>query len=158
MLLTPGSANVSVAAHFDVHDSDQNDTGFGRAICFGLYDMTRSLDNGPMPADAIKVTLLTDGPIGVAAFGLPEVHFALPRAIPSDTRLEGTIHIVALHNRCEVMLDDGKRIFYGPVTSDESTRRYGLFIQAVGVSGHIPPPICERLEDPRTPATSKPSP
>lgn len=152
MLLTPGFANVSLAAHFDMHDSDQNDTGFGRAICFGLYDMSKSLDKGPMPADAMKVTLLTDGPVGVAAFGLPEVHFALPRTRSSDLGLKGTIHIVVLHNRCEVTLDDGRRIFYGPVTSDEATRRYGFFIQAVGVSGSIPPPVWERLEDPRTTA------
>ena len=66
--------------------------------------------------------------------------------------------MVVLHNRCEVTLDDGRRIFYGPVTSDESKRRYGLFIQAVGVSGRVMPPIWERLEDPRTTATSKPSP
>lgn len=152
MLLVPGFANVSLAAHFDVHDSDRDDTGFGRAICFGLFDMTRSMDQGPMPVDAIKVTLLTDGPIGVAAFGLPETRFALPRPAAAGTRLEGTIHIVVLHNRCEVTLDDGRRIFYGPVTSDESKRRYGFFIQAVGVSGDVPPPVWERLEDLRAAA------
>jgi hypothetical protein len=47
-----------------------------------------------------------------------------------------------------VTLDD-KRIYYGPIVADESTRRYGFFMIGDGVSGPVNPPVFEQLDDPR---------
>lgn len=149
MLLTPGYENAALTIHFEVHDTDTKQTGWAHCIGFGLYNMEQSQDVEPLAPDAIKVSLMTDGPVDVSAFGLPEIRFDLPRSNLTATRLEGTIRMVILHNRCQVTLDDGKRIYYGPVTSEEPKRKYGFFIQAVGVSGRVLVPVWERLDDPR---------
>lgn len=151
--LTPAFANVALAAHFNVHDSDQKDTGWEHALTFALFDARRDAT----PEHSIQVMLTADGTVRVDPFGLPEVQFDLPRADPASRHLGGTIRLVILHNRCEVTLDGSKRIYYGPVTLNESKRRFGFFIQADGVSGTILPPVWERLEDLRGGATTQES-
>lgn len=150
IVLGPAAANVALAVHFDVHETDQLETGFAHCICFGLYDLTRAQPQGPMPPDELMVRLLTDGPGIISPFGRRELHFQRLRPGQASPHLQGTMRIIILHNRCEVTLDDGRRIFYGPVVSNEAQRKYGFFIQAIGVTGRVLPPIWESLEDPRT--------
>lgn len=159
MLLTPGFANVAFAAHFDLHNTDQVESSFAHSIAFGLYDMTTAKTTWENPMNWIRVDVMSDGPTTVKPFGIPEIQLDPPR--PAVTRMEGTIRIVILHNRCEVILDDWKRIYYGPIVADEAKRRYGFFLIAVGVTGQVNVPIFERLEDPRQPApnpASQPAP
>jgi hypothetical protein len=141
-VLTPGLANLALNVSYQVQQTDQIDTNFASSISFGMFDLARQ-EAGWENGDAIKVSLMTDGSTAVTGFGLPTVHRFLPRPA-----LEGTIGIVVLHNRCLVTLD-GQRIFYGPVVADESKRSYGLYIQGVGVTGQVFPPVWERLTDPR---------
>jgi hypothetical protein len=159
MILTPGFANVALSAHYDLHNTDQIESPFAHSIAFGLYDMTTAKTQWENPKNWLKLVLMTDGPTTISPFGIPEIQLESPR--PAVTRIEGTIRMVILHNRCEVTLDEGRRIYYGPVVADESKRRYGFFMIGVGVNGQVNPPVFERLEDPRPPAAipeSQPAP
>lgn len=154
MMLTPGFANVAFCAHYDLHNTDQMARSLANSIAFGLYDMTTANTQWGNPTNRIEVDFLNDGLCSISAFGLAKVSPDLSVPAVTPTRMTGTLRIVILHNRCEVTLDD-KRIYYGPIVADESTRRYGLFMIGAGVTGRVNPPVFERLDDPRAPATQR---
>lgn len=152
----PGFPNAALAAHVNVHDTDDKDPDYSHSMSFGIYDMTKSHPSeqepdDPPPADILQVNLETDGSVVIYAFGLPPAGFVIPKTGP-ETRLEGTFRLVVLHNRCIVTFND-LRLFYGPVISNESKRRYGFFFKDSGVTGKMLPPVWEQLEDPRSPTT-----
>jgi hypothetical protein len=148
MMLTPGFANVAFCAHYNLHNTDQMAGSFAHSIAFGLYNMTTANTQWGNPTNRIEIDFLNDGLCSISAFGLPKVSPDLSVPAVTPTRMTGTIRIVILHNRCEVTLDD-KRIYYGPIVADESTRRYGFFMIGAGVTGPINPPVFEQLDDPR---------
>jgi hypothetical protein len=148
MILMPGFANVAFSAHFDLHNTDKAESHFAHSVAFGLYDVTTANTQFENPKNRIMIKFLNDGPSTVSAFGFPKISLDLARPAVNPTRMNGTIRMVILHNRCEVTLDD-RRIFYGPVIADESNRRYGFFLITVGLSGSINPPVFEQLDDPR---------
>jgi hypothetical protein len=91
--------------------------------------------------------LTSDGFIEVAPFGMPAIRYRPAPRSPSSGQLDGTIRIVVLNNRCEVRLDDGRRLYDGPVTASASRRRYGFVIQPIGMTGQIFDPIWEGIND-----------
>ena len=119
-------------------------------ISVGLYNLRQGGPEDVRP-DAIKVNLEIDGPSAIEPFGLPAISIMPPGVADLQKPvLHETIKLVILHNRCEVTFGDGRRIFYGPVLSDESKRRYGMFMQVVGLAGRVDVPVLERLSGPRS--------
>lgn len=147
LAMTPGFDNAELAVHFQLHDTDAESTTYSRCIWFGLYDVHNAQPTGEDPPD-FRVALCSDGFIEVKPFGMPAIRYRPARRLPSRGQLEGTIRIVILHNRCEVTMDDGRRLYYGPVRADEAHRRYGFIIQTIGMTGQIFPPIWESVNDP----------
>lgn len=150
MGLSPGFANIAVTVKFDCRQTDDQATRFDRCVRVALFNVKSELPKYVLPSDAIDVEVTDDG-IEVGAFGASKLHFrACPPLLPE--RCRRTLCVVILHHRCEVTID-GRRIFYGPVLSDETKRQYNLFIQIVGLSGRVERPMIEELQDPREPQT-----
>lgn len=147
-LFTPSFANVAATVHFDLHDTDNENGGYSKAIYVALFDTTAPVPGWRPSKNMVMVDVASCLEMGVEGFGLKnQLLWTVPPHIP--WRAKGTIRIVILHNRCEATLD-GRRVFYGPVPAPESSRRYGLSIQVIGMSGPIDKPVVEELIDPAT--------
>lgn len=144
LAMTPGFSNAELAVHFHLRDTDQETTSFSNCVWFGLYDVKGAQPTGSDPPD-FRIVLTSDGFIEVSPFGMPAIRYRPAPRSPSSGQLDGTIRIVVLNNRCEVTLDDGRRLYSGPVTASESRRRYGFIIQTIGMTGQIFNPIWESI-------------
>jgi hypothetical protein len=145
-LFDPSFANVAVTVHFDLHDTDNENAENSKSVSVALFDTTVPQPQRRLPMNMVRVHVASCLEMGVEGFGLKnQLLWTPPPHIPWHAK--GTIRIVILHNRCEATLD-GRRVFYGPVLASEATRRYGLSIQVIGMSGRIDKPVVEELIDP----------
>lgn len=147
-LLNPSFANVAVTVHFDLYDTDDENAQNAKAVSFALFDTTAQQPTRRLPPNSLRIGLPACEEMSIEAFGLKsQLLWTTPPHIP--WRSKGTLRMVILHNRCEASLD-GRRIFYGPVVAPESSRKYGLWVQIIGMSGRIDKPVVEELIDPAT--------
>lgn len=146
LAMTPGFANAELAVHFHLRDTDQETTSYSKCVWFGLYDVKGAQPTGAEPPD-FRIVLTSDGFVEISPFGMPAIRYRPAPRSPSNGQLDGTIRIVVLNNRCEVKLDDGRRLYYGPVSAPEPRRRYGFIAQTIGMTGQIFNPIWESISD-----------
>lgn len=147
-MLNPSFPNIAVTVNFDLYDSSDEDSQVSSTCDFGLFDTTDPQPHHHLPPNSLKVSVLSSEAIQIRAFGLRnQLLWPAPPHLPF--RSKGMLQMVILHNRCEASLN-GRRIYYGPVLFPESSRKYGLWIQVIGMSGRITHPIVEELLDPAT--------
>jgi hypothetical protein len=143
--LKPAFANVAMTVKFDLHETDDDPGDYAKCIRVGLFNTSVEQPPYSMPSDSIQIMVTETEETVIDAFGM-EKQTVRNRPPHLPDRCRGTLQFVILHHRCEVTLD-GRRVYYGPVLADEATRKYGLWMQTVGMSGRIERPVMAELAD-----------